>query len=86
MEACGKPPSHLMAMATRKDKFFDAEDNPILEENSRGKCYYPDARPLRTLIPTRDEKFVDLVEKCLNWDFCKRITPSEALRHPWILE
>ena len=86
MEACGKPPSHLMAMATRKDKFFDKDEKPILEPNSRGKCYHPDARPLRTMIPSRDEKFIDLVEKCLNWDFCERITPSEALRHPWIIE
>jgi dual specificity tyrosine-phosphorylation-regulated kinase 2/3/4 len=27
-----------------------------------------------------------LVKKCLIWDPEKRITPSEALLHPWVIQ
>ena len=31
-----------------------------------------------------DPHFLDFVEKILKWEPDKRLTPEEALRHPWI--
>jgi len=31
-----------------------------------------------------DEEFIDFIERCLEIDPAERITPEEALRHPWI--
>uniref|UniRef100_A0A1A7Z2W2 dual-specificity kinase n=1 Tax=Iconisemion striatum TaxID=60296 RepID=A0A1A7Z2W2_9TELE len=31
-----------------------------------------------------DPAFTDFIKKCLDWDPSSRLTPSQALRHPWI--
>ena len=31
-------------------------------------------------------KFIDFIDKCLDWDPANRMTPLEALQHEWILE
>jgi len=31
-----------------------------------------------------DPLFVDFIQRCLEWDPLRRLTPSQALRHPWI--
>lgn len=32
-----------------------------------------------------DPLFINLVERCLEWNSSKRITPKEALLHEWII-
>jgi hypothetical protein len=41
METFGLPPLELFPEATRKDIFFDANNEPILEPNAHGKIRYP---------------------------------------------
>lgn len=31
-----------------------------------------------------DPLFVDFIQRCLEWDPLRRLTPAQALRHPWI--
>ncbi|XP_061544443.1 dual specificity tyrosine-phosphorylation-regulated kinase 3 [Phycodurus eques] len=31
-----------------------------------------------------DATFIDFIKKCLDWDPSSRLTPSQALRHPWL--
>lgn len=31
-----------------------------------------------------DPTFTDFIKKCLDWDPSTRLTPSQALRHPWL--
>jgi len=31
-----------------------------------------------------DPLFVDFIRRCLEWDPNTRLTPSAALRHPWL--
>uniref|UniRef100_A0A8C6TAJ0 dual-specificity kinase n=1 Tax=Neogobius melanostomus TaxID=47308 RepID=A0A8C6TAJ0_9GOBI len=31
-----------------------------------------------------DATFTDFIKKCLDWDPSSRLTPSQALRHPWL--
>ncbi|XP_018614037.1 dual specificity tyrosine-phosphorylation-regulated kinase 3 [Scleropages formosus] len=31
-----------------------------------------------------DATFIDFLKKCLDWDPTSRMTPSQALRHPWL--
>lgn len=44
----------------------------------------PDSKPLSQRI--FDEAFLDFLQKIFIWDIDKRLTPLEALMHPWILQ
>lgn len=46
----------------------------------------PGTKVLDDVLESEDASFVDFIEKCLEWDPNKRMTPDQAIRHPWILE
>jgi serine/threonine protein kinase len=53
--------------------------------NSKGKKRRPGSRSLfGSLKAPTDRLFVDFIFRCFSWDPEKRLTPIEALRHPWI--
>jgi dual specificity tyrosine-phosphorylation-regulated kinase 2/3/4 len=33
-----------------------------------------------------DTNFLDFLNRCFEWNPVKRMTPLEALKHPWVLE
>jgi len=55
-------------------------------KNSRGKLRKPKGKPVKVIIGDEDLDFLDFVEKCLEWNPEKRLTPDEALRHIWVLK
>ena len=85
MELKGVPSKELLMRGMRWKMFFDDEFKPK-QPNPKVKMRRPGAKDLRTLIATKDLAFVDLIERCLEWDPVKRITPDEALNHPWVLD
>ena len=84
MEVLGIPSTKLLARATRRSFFFEAEGRPKVVLNSKGKRRVPGMRSLREVMKGAEEGFLHLVEQCLDWDQRKRITPDEALLHPWV--
>ena len=86
MEVLGLPPRHLLEKATRTKLFFDELGNPKLTANSKGRKRYPSTKTLSEILSGADSRFVDLVQKCLEWDYHQRITPDEALLHDWMQE
>ncbi|KAM4703192.1 dual specificity tyrosine-phosphorylation-regulated kinase 2-like [Rhinophrynus dorsalis] len=45
----------------------------------------PGSRNLvKALKGCNDLQFLDFLKRCLQWDPANRMTPSEALRHPWL--
>ncbi|XP_046401485.1 dual specificity tyrosine-phosphorylation-regulated kinase 4-like isoform X2 [Ischnura elegans] len=85
MEVLGLPPSSLLSSATRRRLFFDSKDNPRCITNSRGRQRVPGSKDLATALDCNHPPFVDFISRCLEWDSRKRLTPQEALNHPWIL-
>jgi dual specificity tyrosine-phosphorylation-regulated kinase 2/3/4 len=59
---------------------------PILVNNSRGKIRKPGTKVLDDILECEDQNFVHFIEKCLDWNPETRMSPDQALRHPWILE
>ena len=55
-------------------------------KNSRGKLRKPKGKPVKVIIGDEDLDFLDFVERCLEWNPEKRLTPDEALRHIWVLK
>ena len=87
MEILGKPPENILKESTRKNLFFDDKTGePTLVKDSNGLVIEPGKKNLREVMKKVDETFFDFIEKCLVWDPEKRLTPTEALGHKWILE
>ena len=82
MEVLGAPPRNLLSIAKRKMEFFTADAKPLLR-NRRKKLRIPGSSNLRAATKFSDPVFLDLLQKCLEWDQLKRITADEALKHPW---
>lgn len=86
MEVLGMPPTEILAKATRLGLFFNSINEPKIEPNSRGKKRVPGGKNLDQILKGADEKMVDLIKRCLEWDNEIRISPIEALEHGWIAE
>ncbi|KAJ2157077.1 serine/threonine protein kinase, CMGC, dual-specificity [Coemansia sp. RSA 552] len=55
--------------------------------NSKNKRRRPGARPLdQVLARARDPRLADFVMRTLAWDPAMRLTPDDALRHPWTID
>ncbi|KAJ2771833.1 serine/threonine protein kinase, CMGC, dual-specificity, partial [Coemansia nantahalensis] len=55
--------------------------------NSKNKRRRPGSRPLsHVLAQARDPRLVDFVLRTLAWDPAMRMSPEDALRHPWIAD
>lgn len=52
--------------------------------NSKGKRRLPGTRPLYQAVKCHDIVFVDFIDRCLQWDPAKRLTPKDALQHEFI--
>ncbi|CAG9333127.1 DYRK4_1 [Blepharisma stoltei] len=86
MEIKGIPPVALLKKATKTELFFDSELNPKIIANSRGKKRYPGTRSLQEKSMSSDKKFLNFIERCIDWNPDTRMTPQEAAFHPWIQE
>ncbi|KAJ2513104.1 serine/threonine protein kinase, CMGC, dual-specificity [Coemansia sp. RSA 1939] len=55
--------------------------------SSKGKKRRPGSRPLAQVLGrARDPRLVDFIMRTLAWDPAVRITPEDALRHPWVTD
>jgi dual specificity tyrosine-phosphorylation-regulated kinase 2/3/4 len=44
----------------------------------------PASRPLKELLKTDDEEFLDFLSRCLSWSPETRMTAEQGLAHPWL--
>ena len=84
MEYLGVPSSDYLMQASRRRMFFNAENQPKLSTDTKGRCRNPGSKRLRDLLTTADENFIRLVECCFVWEPNYRITPQQALLSEWI--
>ncbi|CAD8194978.1 unnamed protein product [Paramecium octaurelia] len=84
IKVIGHPDKQLLDHSTRKSKFFDEQLqlNYIINELD----LIQQIKPLSQLLDKSSEQFQDFVQKCLMWDPKQRMTPEEALTHPWIID
>ncbi|XP_076270757.1 dual-specificity tyrosine phosphorylation-regulated kinase 2 isoform X2 [Rhynchophorus ferrugineus] len=85
MEVLGQPPDDLLANARRKRLFFDSRGNPRYIVNTKGRKRKPGSKNLAMVLRCTDSLFIDFISRCLEWNPKKRMTPSEALNHFWIV-
>lgn len=51
---------------------------------NKGSQRLPGKKKLSEVLKGCDDEFVDLISKCLEWDIKDRLTPEEAMKHPWL--
>ncbi|OMJ88929.1 hypothetical protein SteCoe_9036 [Stentor coeruleus] len=78
----GLPPNEIMFNASRKHLFFEGE---MLKTNklNDGKEIIPGVNSLKSFLKVDDCEFIDFLMKCFEWNPIKRMTPVEAMNHPW---
>jgi len=59
---------------------------PRIVPNSRGKRRKPGSRDLTSVLHTSYKQFISFLQGCLDWDKNSRLTPEQALQHPWLAE
>jgi dual specificity tyrosine-phosphorylation-regulated kinase 2/3/4 len=88
MEMIGTPPAHLLGAASHKDLYF-SNGQPIVVPNSRGRLRPPGTRDINDKLQCSDNQALDFISsnlylECIKWDPADRLTPSQALKHPWL--
>ncbi|XP_066502563.1 dual specificity tyrosine-phosphorylation-regulated kinase 4-like isoform X1 [Hoplias malabaricus] len=81
-EVIGLPPYYVLQTGYSRHRFFDVDES--LNYTLKGKNRKPSSVDLAAVLNTDDPAFVDFIKRCLMWDPMMRLTPEEALRHPWI--
>ena len=100
IELLGCPPADFLesCKASKVRQFFDSADKPIYCTRYREKGLVPvyecgksprgkirQTPGKRDLLPMcQDIQFIRFVRECLVWDPSDRMTPVDALKHPWL--
>lgn len=80
----GMPPPEILLNACRKNLFIEGGQLKSCQL-SDGKDIFPGMHSLQVSLKTSDNDFLDFLMRCFEWNPEKRLTPTEALNHPWSL-
>lgn len=89
IEYLGPVPAEVLAKGKRVNKFYDeaSELRPNLSKKGRPRKK-PFSRSLQHFLKSAEEQsdqtFFHLVSRCLEYNPSKRLTPREAMDHPWM--
>lgn len=88
MEILGQVPDDLLRRAQRELDFFvlesaDGKRQPKRLRDRKGRLRTPGAKTLEEVVPTRNRDCLDFLRRCLVFNPKERITPDEALAHPF---
>ena len=91
IEVLGFPPENLLKNASKKNKFFHLDGSVKNTVSTRGKVRVPNSKSLEDKLSTDDFVLVDFIKskfylECLEWEPEKRMSPEDALCHPWMVE
>jgi dual specificity tyrosine-phosphorylation-regulated kinase 2/3/4 len=80
VERIGMPPLYVIEKSVSREKFFDRSGNLVCGKLKSGKEVMPGVRKFAEMDPVMG----DFISRCLEWDPEKRISPGEAVLHPWL--
>ena len=83
MEIMGVPPPEMISRAPRAKHFFTPEGEPKIVPNTKGRIRTPGTKKLGHVLRCEDPVFLSFLRGCLHWDPDLRLTPDEAMKHPW---
>ncbi|CAM9925720.1 unnamed protein product [Lampetra fluviatilis] len=80
IQMLGLPPKAMIDASIHNIISFDEKNRPIVN----GKRIVPCSVSLKTVLGTRNRKLINFLRGCLQWDPQRRLTPTEALNHPFL--
>ncbi|CAK9293436.1 unnamed protein product [Gordionus sp. m RMFG-2023] len=83
VEMLGLPPKEMNYSCERWNEFFDSKSN-LRYATKRGQRL-PNSKNLSNALKCDDYLFIDFLYKCFRWNPKERMTPREALVHPWVI-
>ncbi|CAL8292304.1 unnamed protein product [Boreogadus saida] len=87
IEILGMPPAGMLALSLKRERFFDEQGRPnLIRLDQSGEDILPGSKGLESVLGTRDPDLLDFIKCCLHWESSKRMTPGQALKHPWMKE
>ncbi|KAI8869155.1 kinase-like protein [Ramicandelaber brevisporus] len=86
LEIKGVPPESMLKDCSRRSEFFDSQGNPRPYTSKKGKRRKLATKALSQMVKTRDDRLLNFLARCLEWEPEKRMTPVEAANHPWITD
>eukprot|EP00158_Paraphelidium_tribonemae_P004940 Partr_v1_DN27068_c0_g1_i2_m29105 putative dual-specificity tyrosine-(Y)-phosphorylation regulated kinase len=91
MEIFGPPPIDLLMKASRRKLFFHSNFTARQSANPKTRIRRVSSRPLEMVLKSpsgsnsaNHAAFVDFIRRCLTWDPEFRLTPGQALEHPFV--
>lgn len=85
MELLGQIPESLCKRSQRFQSFFSAPREPKCTVDQKGTSHLVGTKNIRDLLGEDvDQNFVDFILRCLDLDPDTRMTPEEALAHPFL--
>ena len=90
IEVLGLPPDQLLKSSAKRYKLFGSEGLTRTYKNSHGKVRVPSSHKLENIFPN-DVILLDFLKRkthlgCFEWMPDRRMTPTEALSHPFMLD
>ncbi|CAD8121649.1 unnamed protein product [Paramecium sonneborni] len=79
----GMPSKDIIDQSPKRSKYFD--DKYQLNYKVKQTDYIQKLKPLSQLLEKADAEFYDFINKCLQWNQYQRLTPEQALDHPWVI-
>lgn len=86
MEVLSVPSRSMLEASPRCKLFFDSSFRPRIVASSRGKKRHPGTKDLAMKLRCKDRNFLSFLEGCFRWDPQQRMSPDDALQHPWITD
>lgn len=84
MQVLGLPSPSVLMKGKRTANFFDDDMAPLVTHDRKGRSRAPGSRPLSTAVNSTDPVFLNFLEQCFCWDPSERMTPQEAMAHPFV--
>ncbi|KAG1446637.1 hypothetical protein G6F56_009505 [Rhizopus delemar] len=84
VQTLGKPDMKFLSQCKRSCDYFDLQDSPYMHMSVDKQRKNMSIILMKYKGDVLDKSFVDFIRRCVTWDPTKRMTPTEALEHPWI--
>jgi dual specificity tyrosine-phosphorylation-regulated kinase 2/3/4 len=82
--ALGQPGEEVVKRGKKARACFGESGEWLEFTNTKGKRREPGSLPLSRLLPNADPSLFSFISDCLKWEPEARLTPSQALQHPFL--